>query len=149
MREIKFRAWNRETSKWMFGGKALTLRAISGIGRSYFDESTIWVQFTGLKDKNGKEIYEGDFLQLFELQNNSVNDHHRCFGIVRFGKYGCECNEYAGEHYGFYLDGFSEYKRVSGKVDRCYKEFPLTDCLDYEIIGNIYENPELKEAQEC
>ena len=74
-----------------------------------FDENEFenWSQFTGLKDKNGKEIYEGDVLQTV-------------MGIVG------ETTFYEGH---FMLD--------VGKGVRMY----VSD--EYEIIGNIYESPEL------
>ena len=69
----------------------------------------IWMQFTGLLDKNGKEIYEGDILKW----NDEVSQvmwrlYDSMFEIEKI------------------FNGFSE--RVTS---------------DYEIIGNIYENPEL------
>ena len=56
MREIKFRAWNSYTKKW------LTIFPMQDI-RDPFpkDKDIIIEQYTGLKDKNGKEIYEGGY----------------------------------------------------------------------------------------
>jgi len=61
MREIKFRAWHRhlnrmlESKDWHHYGPHL-------IGGSLESDDHILMQYTGLKDKNGKEIYEGDIL---------------------------------------------------------------------------------------
>ena len=67
MREIKFRAWDKKRSKW-FDDFNITdegnLFTFQGREPSTWDQdSIILIQYTGLKDRNGKEIYEGDIIK--------------------------------------------------------------------------------------
>ena len=127
MREIKFRGFNGNPSvkgKFIYGdlirfGDDLEYTAITPHQEMAYDEYPVKAetvgQYTGLKDKNGKEIYEGD------ITNN---------GIIRFGR----IEEING--IGFYLE--SHFSRnVFGELFRFTTPF--------EVIGNIYENPELLE----
>lgn len=112
-REIKFRAYlynKRYTvvSLELLAGVAVIFNEKVGETCNIDLDEVNLVQYTGLKDKNGKEIYEGDIVT-FE---GSLTDYA---GIVEF-KYGS------------------------------YEPFPYwRSGNDYEVIGNIYENPELLE----
>jgi hypothetical protein len=87
-------------------------------------------QFTGLKDKNGTEIYKGDILT---VKQSNVDDNYRA--VIEFG-----WNDF-GE-YGFYwLSGFAGRELKKGAVIRDVDQVSER----YEVIGNIYENPELLE----
>lgn len=82
------------------------------------DKETVG-QYTGLKDKNGKEIYEGDILLYLKKSKRIVSYKNGAF-IRYYGNY----NEYL-----------------------LYDSFIEDGCLtDYEVIGNIYENPEFLEG---
>lgn len=107
MREIKFRAWDKRYNK-LWSWEYITEHMNFGV----FD-SKDWelMQFTGLKDKNNKEIYEGDILTAFELPNKK-------YFLVEWDNF---CSKFSFPY---------SVKCVDGQ-------------RQYEVIGNIYENPEL------
>jgi uncharacterized phage protein (TIGR01671 family) len=128
MRDIKFRAWS-DSQKIMFPGIDIeTLHfldvegglGIAGLALNFDFKNLQWDQFTGLKDKIGKDIYEGDII--------AINDP-ACDGVVFV----------AFEGGGFVLRQEDERSWLNN--------YPITNKNNIEVIGNIHENPELlKEA---
>lgn len=135
-REIKFRIWDVE-NKEMLKVQELDFESTFYGGRiairpdqynDYFDtEDMILMQYTGLHDKNGKEIYEGDIV-LYEdwemAYEGGGNDSFINKGIVEYCEDNCCYN-------------VTERQTVD-ITDVLYK-----DNEDLEVIGNIYDNPEL------
>ena len=132
MREIKFRAWLKEDKKMVnvetmdFTDKSIQYLKKSEINNAYIlrRESFVDVelmQYTGLKDKNGKEIYEGDIVLV------------KLGGISIWYKTVIELKEGA---------------LIASLINRedCFYIFnPGFDSNDFEVIGNIYENKNLLE----
>jgi uncharacterized phage protein (TIGR01671 family) len=110
-KEIKFRAWDGFQKK-MFDIKSLKLPH-----REDLSPEVCLMQFTGLHDKNGKEIYEGDIIEytIFDYEGNDTQK----VGQVNIGE--GDFSWWCGDN----------YLAVVSKDD------------EREVIGNIYENPEL------
>jgi len=142
MREIKFRAWDKMNNKMIEPVIPLGagLMSINKIFLVYKDLD--WMQFTGLNDKNGKEIYEGDIIHYYVKSKKKdsweIKEVYNKKELVSWGvwyddEYGYEIQTWLlGDYY------LSEYTKYKNKY---------WDALDerYEVIGNIYENPELIE----
>ena len=80
MREIKFRAWDQEAEAYRYEGNVqFDGQVVSGWGKDKYD----WVveQFTGLRDKNGVEIYEGDVIRYYNYRY-LITDMY-CSGVLR------------------------------------------------------------------
>lgn len=130
MREIKFRGKRVDNGEWVYGWYVGYSEAQGYIHRDYIDKDEVWSvdaktvgQYTGLEDKNGVEIYEGDILH--NVTNPLVDKLP--FQIeyrVRGGGY-CWLDE-------------------NGKEDLFYDVIAEHS----EIVGNIHDNPELMEVEQ-
>jgi len=137
MREIKFRAWDRETKKWTTSGYwiSTTTQRLECIPQL---EVT---QFTGLHDKNGKEIYEGDIVQYFYNLDLATQ---KFYGVIEFQDMNIEIGY---EHDETRFVGFVLHAELN-KNGGYFTPIPSTSLVSFlEVIGNIYENPELLEEK--
>lgn len=125
-RKIKFRAWvNDHWTDFIPVAKTLGIYSESVIdvdGYTYEKENPFIVeQYTGLKDKTGKEIYEGDIVKNIEGVNETAV---------------CVWDESNAEF---------DFRGKDGK----YTRDNVKSWLEmYEVIGNIHENPELLGGEE-
>ena len=142
MREIKFRAWDKVSKKvypvahldnLLTVGTFVTVRknepdAIIKIEDTLDEGEYELMQSTGLKDKNGKEIYEGDIIAQPQHQTNIPVNHR----VVEFKEEGVS------------TDPGSGCEMVTGWFAR---EDALNNSMletsGFYVVGNIYENPEL------
>ena len=152
-REIKFRGFSKNNNEWVFGyllvdsigctyivtdfGCSVTSCSDCGMpSMDYYEVIPETVgQYTGLKDKNGKEIYEGDIIKF----SNHVDEVYEEIGVVDFDLSEC------GYKATYKTREFNNIMGYYGRTNCIYlinnKEY---EC-EYEVIGNIYENPELLE----
>jgi uncharacterized phage protein (TIGR01671 family) len=125
MREILFRGYNKNVKRFIYGD--LThfeneIRIIEKAGYSFFVDPETVGQFTGLTDKNGVKIFEGDIIQ--DKYDESCNhvikyfEEESCFGVLYIG-----------------LNG--SLTPMSRLAKDWINEF------DEVVIGNIHKNPEL------
>lgn len=125
MRTINFRGKSIDTNEWLYGDlvRSYDMKrcAILVNDKSSYEECEVNPctvgQFTGLYDKNGKEIYEGDILKF--------SDGNKLY-IVKFIKGMFQASDLEGEGYSLYL-------------------LSNLDNHNYEIVGNVFDNPELLE----
>lgn len=141
MREILFRGKRIDNGEWIYGDLRQYSKKHIGIYSFELqqivrgiDPSTVG-QYTGLKDKNGKRIFEGD---MFEDRREDM------YAVVIF-KDGCFRLEWYGITGAWMEYGFDECGGGWGKVE-C-ESFDMYHIESFEIIGNIHDNPEVLEGK--
>lgn len=129
---IPIRAWNKATKvmheaddivSLNFEEKQFCVKTLFFGQLSYYDfDDIVLMQSTGLKDKNGKDIFEGDII------TNGID-------IMSMKRHGT---------LGFYAEKKGEIEFISGSADlEDFEDDAKAIADSLEVIGNIYENPEL------
>lgn len=139
-RTIKFRGWSEKTKTMFFYNSWFTLDQGNTLcfehneQHHYVDASdvdhparVVLMQSTGLKDCKGKEIYEGDIISIHGSGINSVGDPDFHRKIVKW----------IDDEACFYFYQINGERQVAGFT------FCANNLRNMEIIGNIYENPDL------
>lgn len=141
MRAIKFRAWDDGKKEWLLGyeypnlggfsldGECVLMGEWTNVCTSFMFENNNrkrtdlkLMQFTGLKDKNDKEIYEGDILTYKRSVGNWTGQFMTTTHKIVFNE----------EVFAFVMEYGSQYIKLRKHWG-----------YEYEVIGNIYESPEL------
>lgn len=135
-REIKFRAWIK-ANKRIENCVGVNPWHIHDCDRVYWKHDEVeLMQYTGLKDKNGKDIYESDIIK-------NEDRYHKVIGIIKFGKVP-DHNRDEGGHQGFYIEWQDKNSNRWSEWWRCDLNY-WRDKI--EVISNLFENPELLEAE--
>lgn len=126
MKDIKFRAWSKAEEKMYLPEKSdmLSINFLGGVsyGGDTWADDMVLMQYTGLKDKNGREIYEGDIVKEQGARINNLPAAPFFKEIV-------------------FYEGKFMAKDVG--IDDPQLYINIAHSSYNEVLGNIYENPEL------
>jgi uncharacterized phage protein (TIGR01671 family) len=134
MRELKFKAWDKKNKEFIANGDVMNLYYSARCNAFMFDNDVydlhsdiVFLQYTGLNDKNKTPIYEGDKVKFSVFDYNGTDTQYTGYvkwSGTRFMLWNSPDDEYYGSDGGFDLD------------------WVLAQDDEAEVIGNIYEEGE-------
>lgn len=135
MREVLFKAKRRDNNEWIVGyyckygdNHCIIKPTEFGIAKGVGIIPETLCEFTGLYDKNGKRIWENDIV--FDTYGEQL-------GVVKFGMGTFDSGVY--RYYGWHYES-------EGSVDH-HELYKYDGLVDFEVLGNIFDNPELLTAE--
>jgi uncharacterized phage protein (TIGR01671 family) len=132
--QLKFRVWDKLEKRFIYPDKGYQGHYVLDLNGRFQNlqngsggDEYVVQQFTGFKDKNGKDIYDGDIISVgFYCAGE--------YGVVKFGEY-CGKDYYSNDGCGWFVDhGFDVHAFVKNWA------------YESSVVGNIFEHPELLEA---
>lgn len=152
MREILFRGKRLDIGMWVEGslvariggGDLIDASVIEGKAALYGIDSNTVGEYTGLTDKNGKRIFEGDIIRMHDNPND--------LAVIQFGEFSCvdiEFEEKVDRVIGWHYKPL-ETDAISKLEPFCW-ELQMNELWvkanGMEVIGNIHDNPELLKGE--
>ena len=160
MREIKFRAWEKHQQrmsmvteiKWNPSYLYHRIKTQAIVRGKKLDEwyaydfdannnGIVLMQYTGLKDKNGKEIYEGDVVKFADIGEEGY-EYKEAYDFCNIASIVWKNGRFELENIHVYISYVLECMNREG-----HEEFINALLEDCEVIGNIYENKDLLEER--
>ena len=142
MREIKFRAWNLET-RTMYAVEDINFRGSKTVILQHHRKQRIplysicLMQYTGAKDKNGVEIYEGDIIHWDPV--HPIESYTPTYAKTK------PLNDYIIQ----WNDARCEFWAEPRELGHAYSNISQADLsMNWKVIGNIYESPEFARENE-
>lgn len=131
---MRFRVWDMDERKMFFPGIESKFLFVDGYAIYINEKNGGYCRMisTGISDKNGVEIFEGDILQSSDFPLRSI-------GVVKFGEFS---DDWGHKNIGFFFDDAR-----ANKYDRLRPDLIYLIEAGVVVVGNVFENPEILEVQ--